>query len=106
MDACDLVVIPSRWEDFGYVALEAMRAEKPVLASNVGGLKDIVVDGQTGYLFAPEEAQTLAKLLKKARQMDLSAMGRRGRAVFMEKFTASRMATAYLDLYRRALEER
>ncbi len=50
-DFSDICVIPSKWEEpFGIVALEAMASGKPVVASRVGGLKDIVVDGETGYL--------------------------------------------------------
>ena len=50
-DFSDICVIPSKWEEpFGIVALEAMASGKPVVASRVGGLKDIVVDGETGFL--------------------------------------------------------
>src|SRR6266567_3891716 len=50
LEAADLVVIPSRWEAFGLVALEAMRAAKPILAFRSGALPEIVVDGVTGVL--------------------------------------------------------
>jgi len=50
----DIVVIPSQWpEPFGIVAVEAMASGKPVIASRVGGLKEIVEDGKTGFLFDP-----------------------------------------------------
>ena len=50
-DFSDICVIPSKWEEpFGIVAIEAMASGKPVVASRVGGLKDIVVDGETGFL--------------------------------------------------------
>jgi glycosyltransferase involved in cell wall biosynthesis len=104
MSACDVVVVPSRWEGFGYVALEAMRLGKPVLASRVGGLKDIVVQGETGYLFEPGNSRALSSLL--VRKGSLSAMGQRGRAVFLERFTAERMAQSYFDLYRRICARR
>ncbi|MEJ8630106.1 glycosyltransferase [Sphingomonas sp. I4] len=51
--AADVVAIPSRWEGFGLVALEAMCGSCAVVASSVGGLREIIVDGVTGYLVPP-----------------------------------------------------
>lgn len=51
--AADVVVVPSRWEGFGLVALEAMCGGCAVVASDVGGLREIVADGETGYLVPP-----------------------------------------------------
>jgi glycosyltransferase involved in cell wall biosynthesis len=52
----DIVVVPSLWEEpFGRVVVEAMSFGIPVIASNLGGLKDIVIDGKTGYLVDPED---------------------------------------------------
>jgi len=50
MRSADVVVVPSRFESFGYVAAEAGACETPVVATNVDGLRDIIADGQTGYL--------------------------------------------------------
>jgi len=61
----DICVVPSVWEEpFGMVALEAMSTGKPVIASNVGGLKTTVLHGKTGFLFTPNNEDTLAKYLK------------------------------------------
>lgn len=52
----DIVVVPSLWEEpFGRVAIEAMSFGIPVIASKIGGLKDIVVDGKTGFLVSPND---------------------------------------------------
>lgn len=57
----DICVIPSSFESFSFVTLEAMAAGKPVVASNVGGIPYLVDDGETGFLFEPGNHQELAK---------------------------------------------
>ncbi len=60
----DVCVVPSVWEEpFGLVAVEAMASGRPVCASRVGGLQDIVLDGETGFLSAPHDADVLAEKL-------------------------------------------
>jgi glycosyltransferase involved in cell wall biosynthesis len=58
-----VVVVPSLGEGFGMVALEAMERARPVIASAVGGLVDIVRDGQTGILVPPGEVEPLAQAI-------------------------------------------
>lgn len=61
----DLVVLASREESFGMVLLEAMFAKKPVIGSDIGGIPDIIVDGETGFLFECDNYIELAeKILK------------------------------------------
>lgn len=52
--ACDAVVMPSRWEAFGLVAIEAMKYGKPVIASDRGALPEVIQDNIDGYIFADE----------------------------------------------------
>jgi glycogen synthase len=63
----NVVVVPSRYEPFGLVALEAMACGRPVVASQVGGLAEVVVDSETGYLVPPGDdlrlAQRIVRLL-------------------------------------------
>lgn len=60
----DVCVVPSVWEEpFGLVAVEAMASGRPVCASRVGGLQDIVRDGETGVLVPPHDAAALAEKL-------------------------------------------
>ena len=56
--ACDIVLVPSRKEGFGLVAVNAMALHRPVVATNVGGLPEIVKDGETGLLVAVRRART------------------------------------------------
>ncbi len=62
----DICVVPSIWQEpFGMVAVEAGAVGRPVCASRVGGLQDIVVDGETGFLFEPGDYKGLAEHLGK-----------------------------------------
>ena len=59
-------VAPSLWpEPFGLVALEAAAAGKPIVASDIGGLRDIVVDGETGFLVTPDDREALAAAIQR-----------------------------------------
>ncbi|SDE24000.1 Glycosyltransferase involved in cell wall bisynthesis [Paracoccus isoporae] len=95
----DLLLVPSRWEGFGLVAVEAMQARLAVFASRVGGLQDIVVDGETGRLFTPDRVDEIVALIEAARSHDLRRYGDAGYARFVEKYTAERMAREVNALY-------
>ncbi len=58
--AGDMCVVPSYYEPFGLVVIEAMAAGTPVIASNVGGLQHTVVHGETGFLVPPRDSKVLA----------------------------------------------
>lgn len=63
---CSIAVAPSTWpEPFGVVVLEAMAAGRPVIASRIGGLPDMVVDGETGILIEPDDAPALQTALER-----------------------------------------
>jgi len=81
LDRCACLVVPSRSEGLGRVALEAMARARPVVASKVGGLPELVEDGRNGLLITPEDPEQLAAaivgLLQDADK--LVEMGREGR---------------------------
>lgn len=64
MAKADILVISSLWEGFGYVALEAMAAGVPVIASNAGSLPETVKDGVNGYLFPVGDYTRLAEIIR------------------------------------------
>jgi glycosyltransferase involved in cell wall biosynthesis len=63
LECARIVVVPSFGEGFGMVALEAMERGRPVVASSVGGLPEIVEDGVTGMLAPPGDADALARAI-------------------------------------------
>ena len=106
LQSASVLVAPSRAEAFGLSALEAQAAGRPVIASRVGGLPEIIRDGDTGRLVAPEDPQALADgiadvLASRARATD---MGLRARARVQERFSIEAQALEYERIYRDVLE--
>ena len=102
------VVVPSLGEGFGMVALEAMERGRPVIAAEIGGLADIVRDGETGLLVPPGEDRPLAAaMLALADDPELAAaMGREGRRRALERFPESRCTDRTEEVYRFWLNSR
>jgi len=99
-NAADICVVPSYYESFGLVAVEAMACGVPVIASRVGGLKETVKDGQTGYLvpwLCPEPFAERLELLLNNEPMRLS-LGRGARAA-AERYHWSEVAARVEDVY-------
>lgn len=99
--AADIVVSLSRHEGFGYTALEGMACGKPVVAFDVSGLRDVVVDRKTGLLVPVEDVQALARACDVLRADPGLAerMGWRGRERALTVFTVDRAIDAHLQLY-------
>jgi glycosyltransferase involved in cell wall biosynthesis len=97
----DVVVVPSLWEGFGLVTLEAMAARKPVVASRVSSLPEIVVDGETGLLVPPADSNSLAEaMLRLLGDRDEAQMfGSAGRRRLESQFTVERMAKRHAEVY-------
>ena len=98
---CLLGVVPSTWpEPFGQVAVEAMAAGKPVVASNIGGLRDIVVEGETGVLVPRNDADSLRRAI--ARLLDdaplRERLGQTGRQR-AKRYTLSTVADAIEEIH-------
>jgi glycosyltransferase involved in cell wall biosynthesis len=99
--AADVVALPSRHEGLGVAALEAMVAERPVVASQVGGLAEAVVHGETGLLVPPEAPEALAAAVAHlAAAPELRArFGAAGRARVLARFSSRTMAEGTLACY-------
>lgn len=100
----DGLIMPSRWEGFGLVALEAMRLAKPVLASRRGALPEIVKHGTTGLLFNLDSSKELISVLSSLEKSELGRMGEAGRERFRAYFGAERMNDAILLVYKAACQ--
>ncbi len=88
----DIFCFPSHFETFGLVLVEAMQFELPVVATDVGGMRSVVVRGQTGYLQPRGQHQAFANHLEKLLVDEelRHKMGKQGREVFLQKFTVEK----------------
>jgi glycosyltransferase involved in cell wall biosynthesis len=101
LSAMDIVVVPSLFEGFGLSAAEAMAAAKPVVASDCYGLREIVENEQTGYLFNPGDSLDLSHKLKnlmidKNRRVDF---GEKGQAKVKAQFSLDNFISKITALY-------
>lgn len=94
-------VVPSHYESFGNVALEAMACGKPVVASNTGGLTEIVRDGETGLLVPPQDPAALANAIKTvlANPPQAAVWGENGRRRVQTNFSSEVIAKRTLEVY-------
>ena len=103
-----MLVHPARWEGFGLALLEAMLSARPVVASAVSSIPEIVVDGETGRLVPPDDAAALA-----AAVVDLldhparaTSMGEAGLALAQAEFSVERMTERTAGVYDEVLSSR
>lgn len=104
LEKAAVCVVPSRWESFGYVAAEAASVGRPVVASRIAALADVVQDGDTGVLVDPEDvagwSRSLVRLL--AEPAEAAAMGSRARDRIARVCAPERIAAQTLEAYEAA----
>jgi glycosyltransferase involved in cell wall biosynthesis len=100
-------VLPSRYETFPMTILEVYACGKPVIASEVGGLRDLVKNGETGLLFKPENVKQLAERISNILDDDKMAeeMGLRGRNFVEENFAIEKIIEKLEKLYEEAVKK-
>ena len=101
----DLLVMPSRWEGFGMVPLEAMSYGLPVIATNCTSLPEIVKDDINGFLFEIDNEKEIVEILLNTPREKWSSMGVDARNYFQENFTADKMIYATIKIYKELLNE-
>jgi glycosyltransferase involved in cell wall biosynthesis len=103
----DIVVSASiEPEAFGRVAVEAQSMEKPIIASNIGGSNETVINEKTGFLFESNNAKSLSQKILKTLSMDelsLKSIGLEGRKNIIQKFNVERMCFSTYSEYKRIL---
>jgi len=103
----DIVVSASiEPEAFGRVAVEAQSMEKPIIASNIGGSNETIVDEKTGFLFESGSAKSLSQKILKALSLDetaLKSIGTEGRKNVIQKFNVEKMCFSTYSEYKRIL---
>jgi glycosyltransferase involved in cell wall biosynthesis len=102
LERASIFVLATNWEGFPLSILEAMRAGLPIVASDVGGVREAVCDGENGFLTPRGDRMALAGAIEKLvtdRQLR-TGMGRNSRRIFEERFTVGQMLRKTLDLYR------
>jgi len=106
--ASDVLVLSSRWEGLPYTIIEAMMAGLPVVATRVGGVPELVEDGVTGFLVAPQDSVKLAEALQKLLDDPelRRKMGEAGRAKALKEFTLDRMLAETQKVYEEVIRER
>lgn len=102
LGTAQIFVLSSRSEAFPLSILEAMRAALPVVASNVGGISEAVLDGETGFLVGSRDAESLAQALRPliANPLLRQKLGQAGRRRYETQFTFEKMMAETLSLYR------
>ena len=93
-------------EAFGRVSVEAQSMEKPIIASNIGGSNETIIDNKTGILFESGKAESLSKKIIEVLQLDestLKSMGNEGRKNVIKKFNIEKMCFSTYSEYKKLI---
>ncbi|MGD0336270.1 MAG: glycosyltransferase [Candidatus Omnitrophota bacterium] len=103
--ACDILVAPSLYESFGQIYIEAMSYGKPVIGCGVGGVPEVINDGQTGILVPPGDAERLSSAIVGilSDRIALRQMGKAAREHIEQSFSLEKMVTHTASVYEEAL---
>jgi len=108
LSIADLLLLTSQSESFGLVALEAMACEVPVIATRVGGVPEVVEEGETGFLFPVGDVEAMADAAIRILNDPQTGrrMGKRGRELAIERFTTDKIIPQYEALYASLLNKK
>lgn len=102
MKDSDILIVPSRWEGFGLVALESMQVGTMVVASDAGALPEIVINNETGMIFKADSVEAIIKVLRTIQKMtkkELGFFGERGKQRYQNRFNYSHMVDSVMNVY-------
>ena len=105
LSASDVLLLPSEQESFGLAALEAMACELPVIASRVGGVPEVVTDGETGFLSEVGDVEKMANDAARLLTDDdfRHEMGRRARESAISRYRTDLIIPRYIEFYEKIL---
>lgn len=106
LSIADLMLLPSELESFGLAALEAMACEVVPISTRAGGVPEVIDHGTSGFLADVGDVETMARYAIEllSDENRLREMGKRARAIAMERFCSTKIVKQYEDFYRRVLE--
>ena len=101
----DIMVFPSHAESLPSAVMEAMSCSRPIVATNIGGIPEMVTEGETGLLVNPKDADALTKAMLEMlqRRDEWPEMGRKAREAVVSRFSWAATAERYMALYRECL---
>lgn len=101
LNSLDLLVVSSKREGLSISILEAMSMRVPVIATNVGGNSECIIDGETGLLVPPEDPGALSQAILKglSNKETLKDMGKKAKRLFEERFTVDKMVKLHEEIY-------
>jgi glycosyltransferase involved in cell wall biosynthesis len=104
----DIVILSTKWEGLPLVPLETGASKKPIIASDIDGLRETIIDGKTGFLFQPSsEKDLIEKILKLFKSEQLRKQLGENAYLFVSKnFNNEKMINSYFSLYKDLVEER
>jgi L-malate glycosyltransferase len=105
LSIADVLLLPSEQESFGLAALEAMACEVPVVASRVGGVPEVVTDGETGFLSEVGDVEKMANdVVQLVKHPELKRqMGKRARESAISRYSTDIIIPQYIDFYQSVL---
>jgi glycosyltransferase involved in cell wall biosynthesis len=106
--ASDIFAMPSLKEGLGVAALEAMASNLPIIASDVGGLREVVEDGRTGIVVPPGNPEKIAAAIRRLAESEAlrKQIGAAARVRVVENYSMEKMAARTLALYRECVRKR
>jgi N-acetyl-alpha-D-glucosaminyl L-malate synthase BshA len=101
----DVFLLPSELESFGLAALEALACEVPVIATRIGGIPEVVSDGESGYLSDVGDTGTMAEdTIRLLEDENLRrAFGQKGRETAVQRYGSEKIVPQYIEFYERVL---
>ncbi len=107
-NACDALILPSLIDPSPSVILEAMACGKPVIGSKVGGIEEVLIDRETGYLFKPNNYKELSLLLRKFTKSPeiIQQFGKNSRKRIEEVYALEKISERLIRIYKKTLFKR